>query len=91
MSLGQMSTNQREEDFDAFAPPLAHCPACGQPEQLVLVHGRGQCAHCQMKVMPCCDGAACESVLRQVDLDARLQRPVQLGVFRGLPDRLQAI
>jgi hypothetical protein len=41
--------------------PLARCPACGQPEQLVWVHGHGQCAHCRMNVMPCCDGAVCES------------------------------
>ena len=40
---------------------MARCPACGQPEQLVWVHGHGQCAHCHMNVMPCCDGAVCET------------------------------
>ena len=40
---------------------MARCPACGQPEQLVWVHGHGQCAHCHMNVMPCCDGADCET------------------------------
>ena len=35
----------------------ARCPACGQPENLVWVHGHGQCTHCKMNVMPCCDGA----------------------------------
>ena len=41
--------------------PLGCCPAYGQPEQLVWVHGHGQCAHCWMNVMPCCDGAVCEN------------------------------
>ena len=36
------------------------CPACGRPEQIVWVHGHGQCVHCKMNVMPCCDGAVCE-------------------------------
>ena len=40
---------------------MPRCPSCGQPEQLVWVHGHGQCAHCRMNVMPCCDGAVCES------------------------------
>ena len=56
-----MSADRHEEDIDASAPPLARCPACGQPEQLVWVHGHGQCAHCRMNVMPCCDGTVCES------------------------------
>ncbi len=38
---------------------MPRCPACGQLEQLVWVHGHGQCAHCHMNVMPCCDGAVC--------------------------------
>ena len=40
---------------------MPRCPACGQLEQLVWVHGHGQCAHCHMNVMPCCDGAVCET------------------------------
>jgi hypothetical protein len=40
---------------------MPRCPACGQPEQLVWVHGHGQCAHCHMNVMPCCDGEVCET------------------------------
>ena len=36
------------------------CPACGRPENIVWVHGHGQCAHCHTNVMPCCDGAMCE-------------------------------
>ena len=39
---------------------MPRCPACGAPEQLVWVHGHGQCAHCRMNVMPCCDGAVCD-------------------------------
>ena len=35
------------------------CLFCGQKEQLIWVHGHGQCAHCGVNAMPCCDGAAC--------------------------------
>mgnify|MGYP006101886429 CR=1 FL=1 len=42
------------------APILApQCPACGRPESIIWVHGHGQCAHCRMNVMPCCDGETC--------------------------------
>ena len=37
--------------------PEPRCPFCGRPEQLVWVHGHGQCAHCGVNAMPCCDGA----------------------------------
>lgn len=50
------------KDIEEGAPHvMPRCPACGQPEQLVWVHGHGQCAHCHMNVMPCCDGAVCET------------------------------
>jgi hypothetical protein len=39
---------------------MPRCPACGQPEFIVWVHGHGQCRHCHMNVMPCCDGAVCD-------------------------------
>jgi hypothetical protein len=39
-------------------PP--RCLACGSPENIVWVHGHGQCAYCHMNVMPCCDGEQCE-------------------------------
>lgn len=35
----------------------SRCPACGQPENIMWVHGHGQCVHCKMNVVPCCDGA----------------------------------
>ena len=35
----------------------SRCLACGQPENIVWVHGHGQCTHCKSNVMPCCDGA----------------------------------
>ena len=38
----------------------SRCPACGQLENIVWVHGHGQCAYCKMNVMPCCDGETCE-------------------------------
>lgn len=44
--------NPREET----AP---RCLFCGKPEQLIWVHGHGQCAHCGVNAMPCCDGAEC--------------------------------
>jgi len=45
------------EDHSDAVP---RCLFCGQPEQLVWVHGHGQCAHCGINAMPCCDGAACD-------------------------------
>ena len=38
---------------------IPRCLFCGQPEQLIWVHGHGQCAHCGVNAMPCCDGAEC--------------------------------
>ena len=37
------------------------CPACGRAEQIIWVHEHGQCAHCHTSIMPCCDGAVCET------------------------------
>ena len=57
MAEASMTT---EELAGAAAQVMPRCPACGQPEALVWVHGHGQCAHCHMNVMPCCDGAVCD-------------------------------
>ena len=35
------------------------CPSCGR-SGYYLVHGHGQCAHCKINVMPCCDGENCQ-------------------------------
>lgn len=59
----QADTTGKQQEEGA-KPVAAHvmprCPACGAPEQLVWVHGHGQCAHCHMNVMPCCDGEVCD-------------------------------
>mgnify|MGYP006978330688 CR=1 FL=1 len=54
--------NQNSQTASPNVPPMIQpqCPACGAPEQIVWVHGHGQCAHCKMNVMPCCDGAVCD-------------------------------
>ena len=57
---------KQEEAVESDQPKHAshvmpRCPACGAPETLVWVHGHGQCAHCHMNVMPCCDGETCET------------------------------
>ena len=51
----------QDDAAKATAHVMPRCPACGKPEQLVWVHGHGQCAHCRMNVMPCCDEAVCET------------------------------
>lgn len=60
-----MTAREDKPGHDDTASAPAHvmprCPACGKPEQLVWVHGHGQCGHCHMNVMPCCDGAVCET------------------------------
>ena len=38
------------------------CQFCGQPEQIIWVHGHGQCAHCKINAFPCCDGDECMPV-----------------------------
>ena len=48
------AARQYEEAKNGFSTP--RCIACGQPENIIWVHGHGQCAHCKMNVMPCCDG-----------------------------------
>ena len=37
----------------------SRCVFCGQPEQIIWVHGHGQCAHCKTNSFPCCDGDGC--------------------------------
>ena len=37
------------------------CPSCGRSENIIWVHGHGQCAHCKINVMPCCDGEICQT------------------------------
>ena len=38
------------------APEMKRCAFCGAPEQIIWVHGHGQCAHCKVNAHPCCDG-----------------------------------
>lgn len=42
------------------------CPVCGQPLQLVWVHGHGQCTSCGQNVEPCCQGSGDEVEARPV-------------------------
>jgi len=32
------------------------CPYCGQPLEVVQVHGHGQCRRCGINIDPCCGG-----------------------------------
>ena len=57
---GEARLPEREAERKEPSHVMPRCPACGAPEQLVWVHGHGQCAHCHMNVMPCCDGAVCD-------------------------------
>jgi len=59
-SAGPVDVDNGDSGAVMPAQLMARCPACGQPEALVWVHGHGQCAHCHMNVMPCCDGAVCD-------------------------------
>ncbi|MDA9639714.1 hypothetical protein N9T38_01580 [SAR116 cluster bacterium] len=64
VELGQSASSQQKEEGGSKAEPnpmqsIARCLACGQPENIIWVHGHGQCAHCHMNVMPCCDGEVC--------------------------------
>ena len=60
--------------MEAAAPKF--CQFCGQPEQIIWVHGHGQCAHCKTNSFPCCDGDEClvaeAPLLRQNEANGRL-------------------
>ena len=60
--------DQAKAAYETKPKPILQpqCPSCGRPENIVWVHGHGQCAHCHMNVMPCCDGETCEAL--QADL-----------------------
>ena len=53
-----MAKQQSETETKGEAKP--RCLFCGAPEHLIWVHGHGQCAHCGVNAMPCCDGVVCE-------------------------------
>ncbi len=57
--MSEADRNDRGDESAAIHL-MPRCPACGRPENLVWVHGHGQCAHSGTNVMPCCDGAVCE-------------------------------
>ncbi|PKD43359.1 hypothetical protein CWD77_12180 [Rhodohalobacter barkolensis] len=54
MKNSQNSAVQKESNLHT-----KRCLYCGQPEQLVWVHGHGQCAHCGTNVEECCRGESC--------------------------------
>ena len=37
---------------------VEHCPWCGHAQNIIWVHGHGQCAHCGVNYAPCCQGDA---------------------------------
>jgi len=51
---------QKMLEAEAKRQEQPRCISCGQPENIVWVHGHGQCTHCKMNVMPCCDGETCD-------------------------------
>ncbi|NDA18925.1 MAG: hypothetical protein EBY34_06170 [Alphaproteobacteria bacterium] len=59
----QRNANHPNSKSAVSANPILQpqCPSCGRPENIVWVHGHGQCAHCRMNVMPCCDGETCDA------------------------------
>ena len=58
--MSEKNTNPSADQLASMRQETApRCLFCGQPEQLIWVHGHGQCAHCGVNAMPCCDGAEC--------------------------------
>ena len=58
--MTEKNTNPSADQSASMRQETApRCLFCGQPEQLIWVHGHGQCAHCGVNAMPCCDGAEC--------------------------------
>ena len=55
----------------------ARCIFCGQPEQIIWVHGHGQCAHCKTNAFPCCDGDECiVATPEQAPISDQKKKPV---------------
>ena len=50
---------QKMLDAEAKRQEQPRCVNCGQPENIIWVHGHGQCAHCKVNVQPCCSGETC--------------------------------
>jgi len=40
----------------------SNCLFCGNPVQLILVHGHYQCPLCKTNALPCCDGNTCNDL-----------------------------
>jgi len=41
------------------------CNWCGQPSNIIWVHGHGQCSSCGINVDECCRGEICEFPLNK--------------------------
>ncbi len=41
------------------------CLWCGQPNQIIWVHGHGQCSVCGYNIDECCKGETCEQPIVQ--------------------------
>ena len=39
------------------------CSWCGQPTQIIWVHGHGQCSSCGTNIDECCRGEQCHNTL----------------------------
>ena len=51
---------QKMLDAEAERQAMPRCVNCGQPENIVWVHGHGQCVYCKVNVQPCCSGETCD-------------------------------
>jgi hypothetical protein len=54
----QLPEGQSEKD-EVPLEQIPRCLFCGSFENLIWVHGHGQCAYCGINAMPCCDGGVC--------------------------------
>ena len=58
------SLDEERRDADIYetaklGTPTPRCPACGQAENILWVHGHGQCTYCHTNILPCCNGETC--------------------------------
>lgn len=52
----QQVSQTKEQNSDFF------CNWCGQPTQLIWVHGHGQCRWCGVNIDECCRGETCQNM-----------------------------
>ena len=50
---------------------LIVCQRCGQPSQIIWVHGHGQCSLCGTNIDECCRGEQCNTEISNLPIEKK--------------------